>query len=174
MLPRRGPLHVALLFLASALPAAASEEPRAFLRVSGPAPPALAPPHAETSPAEVEKQVREAHARRFAVMVQGDVAALAPLLADDLVYTHASGQVESKTQLLESLGSGRLRFRAIAAPDAAVRVHGDTAVVTGRADVQATAGGQDVAFAARYLAVYVRQGGAWRLAAFLNTRLREE
>lgn len=129
--------------------------------------------HTETPSAEAEKQVRAAHARRFEVMVQGDTAALAPLLADDLVYTHATGQVETKAQFLESLASGRLRYRVIADPDPAVRVYGDVAVVTGRADVQATAGGRDVAFAARYLAVYVRDGGAWRLAAWQNTRLPE-
>lgn len=139
-----------------------------FAPAAGPA-----APHTETPSAEAEKQVREAQARRFEVMVGGNTAALAPLLADDLVYTHGSGQVETKAQFLESLASGRLRYRAIAAPDAVVRVYGEAAVVTGRADVQATAGGQDVAFAARYLAVYVREGGAWRLAAWQNTRLPE-
>ena len=133
----------------------------------------LAAPHTETPSAEAEKQVREAQARRLEIMVQGDTAALAPLLTDDLVYTHATGQVETKAQFLESLSSGRLRYRAIAAPDAVVRIYGDTAVVTGRADIQATAGGRDVAFAARYLAVYVREGGAWRLVAWQNTRLPE-
>jgi uncharacterized protein (TIGR02246 family) len=139
-----------------------------FTPVAGPA-----APHTEAPSAEAERQVREAHARRFEVLVQGDTAAVAPLLADDLVYIHASGQVETKAQLLEALASGRLRYRAIAAPDAVVRVYGEAAVVTGRADVQATAGGQDVAFASRYLAVYVREGGAWRLAAWQNTRLPE-
>jgi ketosteroid isomerase-like protein len=139
-----------------------------FAPAAGPA-----APHTETPAAEAEKQVREAQARRFEVMVQGDMAALAPLLAEDLVYVHGDGKVETKAQLLESLASGRLRYRAIAAPDAAVRVYGEAAVVTGRADVQATAGGRDVAFAARYLAVYVREGGAWRLAAWQTTRLPE-
>lgn len=136
--------------------------------------PGAAVPHTETPSAEAEKQVLEAQARRLEVMVQGDTAALAPLLAEDLVLIHGDGKVETKAQLLESLASGRLRYRAIAAPDAAVRVYGDTAVVTGRADVQATTGGRDVAFAARYLGVYVREGGAWRLAAWQTTRLPAE
>lgn len=139
-----------------------------FAPAAGPA-----APHAETPAAEAEKQVREAQARRLEVMVQGDMAALAPFLAEDLVYIHGDGKVETKAQLLESLASGRLRYRALATPDAAVLVHGETAIVTGRIEVQATTGGRDVAFAARYLAVYVREGGAWGLVAWQTTRLPE-
>ncbi len=133
--------------------------------------PATAAPHAETSPADAERAVRETHARRFALMVEGDTAALAGLLAEDLVYVHSSGAAESKAEFLEAIASGRMRYRAIADREAAVRTYGDAALVGGLVDVQVTVGGQDAAPTLRYLAAYARQDGAWRLVAWQSTRV---
>lgn len=132
---------------------------------------ALAAPHTESSPADAERQVREVHARRFALMVAGDTAALGPVLADDLVYTHSSGAAETKAQFLEAITSGRLRYRAIQDREAKVRIYGEVGVVNGLVDAQVTIGGQDNTFAIRYVAVYAREGGDWRLVAWQSTRL---
>jgi ketosteroid isomerase-like protein len=121
---------------------------------------------------DARQEILAADARRFAAMVQGDQAALDGLLADDLTYTHSSGQLETKAQFLESLRSGKLRYLSVQPSDQAVRLYGDTAVVTGRAEVKVSSQGRDAAaLSLRFTEVWVKSGGAWKLTAWQSTRL---
>ena len=125
------------------------------------------------APQAAEKDVRAVDAQRFAAMVARDRQALERLLADDLTYTHSTGQVESKAQFLESIASGTLVYRSIAPEEVAVRVYGETAVVTGRAVIRVDTRGQALVLPVRFTSVYVRKAGLWRLAAWQSTRLPE-
>lgn len=127
--------------------------------------------YAQASNAEAD--VRATDAQRFAAMVARDRPALERLLADDLSYTHSTGQVESKAQFLESIASGTLLYRAIEPEEVAVRVYGETAVVTGRAALRVENRGQAMALPVRFTSVYVRKDGRWKLAAWQSTRLPE-
>lgn len=123
------------------------------------------------------REVLESQDRRFAAMVAGDGAALAPLLADDLTYTHSNGRVETREQFLESIRSKALQYRSIEPADVVARVYGEAAVVTGRAAMKVLSNGQELAMAVRFTAVYVRRDrrdqrtAGWLLAAWQTTRL---
>lgn len=127
-----------------------------------------------TAAAEDPRQeILAADARRFAAMVQGDQAALDGLLADDLTYTHSSGQIETKPQFLESLRSGRMRYLSAQPSGQAVRLYGDTAVVTGRAEVKVNHQGQELVLSLRFTEVWVKSGGGWKLTAWQSTRVAQ-
>lgn len=121
--------------------------------------------------ADSRDDVLAADARRFAAMLQNDLTTLETLLADDLTYTHSNGLAESKAQFLESLRSGKLRYLAAERSDLAVRLHGDTAVVTGRAEMKVSSPGGKLELPVRFTEVWVRSGGAWRLTAWQSTRI---
>ena len=129
-----------------------------------------AKPAAGTNP---EQEVREVNDRRFAAMVKADTAELGRLLADDLTYTHSTGVVETKEQFLAAISSQATRYRSIEPSEVRIRVYGEAAVVTGKVAMQATSRGQDLAFTARFTAVYARLGDAWKLVAWQTTRLPE-
>ncbi len=105
-------------------------------------------------------------------MVDKDFEELAALLADDLVYVHTSGEVESKPQFLQRLRSGSLRYRSIEPADVRVRMYGDTAVVTGRSHMAVTNSGSDREFEILYTAVYATNGGRWQLVSWQSTRIQ--
>ncbi len=117
-------------------------------------------------------EVREAERARFQAMVQNDLAAVAQLLSDDLVYVHSAGEVESKQQFLERLRSGALRYRSIEPADVVVRLYGRVAVVTGRAAIGVTMGGSDRDLTIRYTSVYRATGDGWKLVSWQSTRLQ--
>ena len=122
---------------------------------------------------DARQAILAADARRFAALTRGDLAALDGLLANDLTYTHTNGQMETKAQFLETLRSGKLRFLSAKPSEQAVRVYGDIAVVTGRAEVKARAKGQEVLLPLRFTEVWVKSGGAWKLTAWQSTQVVE-
>jgi len=52
-----------------------------------------------------------------------------------------------------------------------VRVYGNTAVVTGKADLKGTLGGKDVAGQIRFTRVWLKKGSQWQSVAFQQTRV---
>jgi ketosteroid isomerase-like protein len=116
-------------------------------------------------------EVRVMEERRYAAMIAADTAALDALLCDDLRYTHSNCVVDTKASLLDLLGSGKLAYRAARPVIDDVLVHGDTAVLTGSMELDVTVGGADRTVKGRFTDVWVRDGGAWRFAAWQSTPL---
>jgi ketosteroid isomerase-like protein len=117
------------------------------------------------------ESVEQVERRRFAAMVAQDTATLEPMLAEDLRYVHSDGKIESKAQFIETIRSGRLRYRAIAVQEIDVRTYDDLAVVVGLLTVDAQAGDQPVALKLRFTDVYVERDGRWQLVAWQSSRL---
>lgn len=108
---------------------------------------------------------------RFSAMVAADPGEMRRWFADDLEYVHSTGQVESRDQLIESITSGRTRYVAVTpAERRVVSLGGDAAIVRGRGRFQVTAGGNALDLQIRYLAVYGKQDGVWRLRSWQSLR----
>ncbi|HET7341211.1 MAG TPA: nuclear transport factor 2 family protein [Methylomirabilota bacterium] len=117
--------------------------------------------------------VLAADERRFQAMMKQDWAALDAVLADDLVYVHSTARVESKAEHLANLKAGKPHYRGIGPRDRKVRVHGDVGVVNGVSEMQVENAGKEQRFTIRYLAVYARSAGAWRMIAWQSTKVPE-
>lgn len=122
----------------------------------------------------VADRVRALENRRFEAMTKGDTAALERILADDLVYTHSSGTVDTKSQYIASIKSGDLKYISIQRDDVNVRVFGNAAVITGRALFKVKSRGQDMTVHARFTDVWIKRRGTWQMVAWQSTRLPEQ
>ena len=125
-------------------------------------PPAGVPPTAADD-------VRDAHARWWNALLDEDVAVLDTLLADDLTFHGPSGGTTTKAAYLDRLRSGRLAYDSVAAAEPLVRVHGVTAIVTGRADILFQSEGQPRTEGLYYTAVYGWTAPRWRMLAWQST-----
>jgi len=108
---------------------------------------------------------------RFAAMTRQDIKALQPMLADDLIYCHSNGRCENKAQLLESIRTGRIRYRAVDILSLRPRTAAGAVIVNGSIAVDGTMDGLPVKMQMVYMGVYVRRDGEWRLAAWQAARL---
>lgn len=105
-------------------------------------------------------------------IVRGDVATLDRLFAEDMILTDSNGNVRNKAQEIESLRPGAdLTTYFFNTDDVLVRVHGNAAVLTGRATWRIRYQGRDVDNARRYTSMYARQNGRWRIVAQHLTRI---
>jgi ketosteroid isomerase-like protein len=109
---------------------------------------------------------------RFTAMVAADTEAMRRYFAEDLAYVHSTGRVVNGDELIHEIQDGSLRYRAMTPSERQVDFLGpEAAVVRGLARIEATAGRNPVEFQARYLAIYARDGGTWRLRAWQSLRL---
>ena len=90
--------------------------------------------------------VRRLEERRWTALTSSDTATLRELFDDGVV---------AYTQVQRS--------------DEVVRTFGDTAVVTGRAVIDAVAAGRALQTIARYTAVWARRSGGWRFVGWHAT-----
>lgn len=121
-------------------------------------------------PSDGEEEINELEGRRLQAMIQADTAALEGFLADDLTYTHSTGQTDTKVSFLEALKSGTLKYNSILTRDVKVRLYGSAAVVTGRAQVEVEAQQQKLGVAIRFTDVYAKKDGRWQMVAWQSTR----
>lgn len=100
-------------------------------------------------------------------LVKADTAALETIYADDLVYTHSSSVVDTKASYIDSIKTGKTKYQSLERDDIKVRVYGDTAIVNCMAKIKVN--GNDISV--RYIHVYVKQKGGWKMAAHQATRI---
>lgn len=126
-----------------------------------------------TTTQDVEKQILELESQRMKAMTEADTETLKGIYADDLTYTHTSAAEDTKQSMLEALETGRLNYAAMDASDVKVRVYGDTAILTGKAQVKVTSSGRDLTFGLIFTDVYTKRDGQWQMVAWQSTRLPE-
>ena len=125
------------------------------------------------APGTMEESVIAAERQWAAAMVARDLPALRDIFADDLVYVHGSGAVETKAEFLEKLATGARAYTHITPLEPRARVYGDTAVVADLLDVGVVSGEQRLTVRVRTINVFLRRGGRWQIVAHQATRLSQ-
>jgi ketosteroid isomerase-like protein len=111
---------------------------------------------------DMERQAKEASLHR-------DADFPVRTLADDYVAITPLGQVTTKQEAISSRRSGQLRYESMNITDMVVRLYGDTAVVTARADVKGHQLGEDFSGLYRYTRIWVRRNGHWQTVSYQAT-----
>jgi hypothetical protein len=119
--------------------------------------------------------VKKLELERFQAQEKNDFAALERLLADDLVYTHSSGAVDTKAAYIESLRSGKSKYLRITPEDLKVRAIGDLVLIHGRGQfvLEAMVNGQkgENPLYLSFLDVWQKKNGKWQMIAWQSTRI---
>src|SRR5262249_22651589 len=116
-----------------------------------------------------DKEILALEDKRYAAMCSGDFAALEAMLHDELLYTHSSGLTDTKATWLASLRSGRTKYKRAGCSDRKVRLAGDTALVTGRAAIEAEINGQPRSLRLVFLGAWTKTPKGWKFIAWQST-----
>ena len=114
-------------------------------------------------------EVDDLEDRRYRAMVDGDTGALDELLSDDVIYTHSNASVDTKASYLELLRTGALVYHSLDHATEAVITRPGVAIVSGTMSGSIHMHGTAKTLNSRVAAVWVRDDGRWRLAAFQPT-----
>jgi ketosteroid isomerase-like protein len=94
-----------------------------------------------------------------AAVSAGDLATLAALIADDFIYTHSTGQIQSRAEYLAALGARQSRSQR-AVSNVRVEIHADIGITSG--DLTITYPSTRPPHLLRYLRVHRRIDGVWQ------------
>lgn len=127
---------------------------------------------ASARPASVVQEVDAAELSFTDALVAVDIPKLERLLTDDFTWTHTTGGVEMKNEYLKGVLDTR-RYKGFKREGTTFRIYEKSALSSGTVQITVfdQSGGRILDI--RYTAAYVLQEGAWRLAAWHNTRLPE-
>jgi ketosteroid isomerase-like protein len=96
---------------------------------------------------------------------QGDVQTMNSLLADDFIITVEDGTTYSKSGYIALNGNASLRVVISEMSDLKVRMHGNTAVVTGTYHEQGLSNGKPYDYHDRFTDVWMNINGKWQVIA---------
>jgi ketosteroid isomerase-like protein len=127
----------------------------------------------EKSPSPVEQAVLKAEQEWEDALIKSDVTALDRIYADTMIYTHSNGNVDNKSTYIGNIKSGASKYESMKRDEIKVSVYADTALVTCHWQVNSTSRGNKITTNARYLHVYIKQKGQWRMVAHQATRIAQ-
>jgi hypothetical protein len=128
-------------------------------------------------------EIRDLERQLSRAVIRGDRAFFEHVLADDFTHTSHSGQFKTRSEWMAENKfenregqpqPGKTHYEAFDVDDLAIRIYGETAVVTGRSTPKGvTAKGEPIRGRYRYLRVWVKRAGRWQVVAFEGTRIAE-
>jgi hypothetical protein len=114
---------------------------------------------------DLERQSKEAAIRR-------DVSFVERTLAEDYVGIGPLGAVVTKDDTVAARKAAQLHYDSIEISEMVVRLYGNTAVVTARAEVKGSELGEDFSGPYRFTRVWVRRNGHWQTVSYQATVTR--
>ena len=128
--------------------------------------------------ATAAKEVEALERQRFAAQVSKDFTFLEKAFADDLVYTHASGKQNGKTDYLQSIRDGKSVYDKIEVENMNVRAYngGTTAVVNGQITIyqpNKPDGSPNVAHL-KYVTVQIKNPQGWQVVLWQSQKQPEK
>jgi ketosteroid isomerase-like protein len=105
--------------------------------------------------------------------LSNNLAVIDRLLADDYLGISAVGTLETKADVLAEHRAGKLKITQLYLSDVKIRIYGDTAVVTSKAELRGENDGRDVSGRYRYTRVYNDRGGQWKIVSFESSQMRD-
>lgn len=107
--------------------------------------------------------------QRWAAILNADWKALESMIHDDLVYTHAHAQVDSKSSYLNGLKTGKGCIRSASRSEEQVRVLGDTAFIAGALASDYELDGTTKHIRVRFLSIWTKTPSGWRFVGWQTT-----
>ena len=96
---------------------------------------------------------------------QHNIDLLSSLLAEEFVITVEDGSIYSKAGYISHSADSKVRVQVAELSDLKVRLHGDTAVVTGAYHEKGESAGKPYEYHDRLTDVWMKSGGKWQVVA---------
>jgi len=107
--------------------------------------------------------VIELDRQRMAALKQMDIEKVKQFLADDLVWTHVTGRVDTKESQIASMASGEIIYSRYDPSDVKAQDYGDFVVLSGKAEIHVNFRGVLHPLDVRFTDGWRRRDGRWEM-----------
>ena len=112
-----------------------------------------------------ENAVLQAERDLAAAYLNSEDGAIARYVMEDYALTNSTGKITTRANDLDEAREKDPKYEVFENHDMKVRIHGDTAVVTGRRHTKGTASGKPFDSKFQFTDTFVKDAGRWRLLA---------
>jgi ketosteroid isomerase-like protein len=99
------------------------------------------------------------------VYLNSDADGIAQGVMEDYTLTNSMGKITTRADDIGEARKNDPKYEIFENYDMKVRLHGDTAVVTGKTHTKGVSGGKPFDFQFQFTDTFVKDGGRWRLLA---------
>jgi len=118
---------------------------------------------AQDGPDALEFKILRLESQWNTAYKRSNVSAMNSLLADDFIITEEDGSTFSKSGYIAHNGNSSVHVEISDMSDLKVRIHGNTAVVTGTYHEKGTEKGKAYEYYDRFTDVWMNSKGAWQV-----------
>lgn len=104
--------------------------------------------------------------RRISATIAGNREELEQVLSQHLVYVHSSGRQETKAQYIDKVVERHYDYRAFTVTERTLTPVGEVVLDNGDAAIDIVVGGVFRQLTSRFLMVWAKESGQWRLVRF--------
>jgi hypothetical protein len=123
----------------------------------------------QTPPTKEEKEVIDLSRQKWLWMAERNTAALDKLIHEQAAFVHM-GATMTKPAELGVIESGRIQYKEADVQEISATIIGEVAIVLSKIQLFALVGGNEARNPFTVTETYIRQAGAWKLAALSFTR----
>jgi ketosteroid isomerase-like protein len=102
-------------------------------------------------------------------VVSKNIAVLQKHYGDDFVFTHGTGQVDSKRSWIKNVADTSVRFLSREHDSTEVELHKDIAIISGKLTVERQTGAAKTMYALRYVRVFAQREKIWQMISHRTT-----
>lgn len=104
---------------------------------------------------------------------KSDVPFFEKYFADTYIFTDPGGIVHNKKDMIDYMKGGNFKLESVIPSDRKITVYENTAVVTEHTTEKGHVGTNDIAGEYRWMYIFFKQGGEWKIIAMEGTRIMQ-
>jgi hypothetical protein len=108
---------------------------------------------------------------RYAAQTSNDFAAMEKLFGDELVYIHSSAVVDGKKEYIETMRSGRVKYRVMRRSGETLRDYGCISIITGTANFEVTVEGKEISVELKFTSTWAKRNDRIQFIGWQATRV---
>jgi ketosteroid isomerase-like protein len=125
---------------------------------------------APPDPQAVKEVMAASDAWKLAMMKK-DAAGLQKLMHEDMIYSHSSGMMQTKADVIKATTTGKTVIEAMDFSETTVRVYGNMALIRANVEMRNATDGKATTYHTNVLHVWLKGPDGWQMVSRQATQL---